>query len=192
MLRQEREWKKPSVDMALAQMRLARTPTLLLAVQGGVFAEGVDYPGNMLIGAIIVGPPLPTFDLESEILREYYETNYGTGFHYAYIYPAMAKVVQAAGRVIRTETDKGLIVLMDKRFLAAEYADTLPSDWFDESINELVSKQISADIDEFWQNDRSDKSDISAQAKSKQLNFSKSENAGTAFFESKKPRIRIF
>jgi len=152
VIKQEREWKKASVDMALAQMRMLRTPTLLLAVQGGVFAEGVDYPGDMLIGAIIVGPPLPTFDLEREVLREYYANNYGMGFHYAYIYPAMAKVIQAAGRVIRSEEDRGLIVLMDKRFLAAEYAESMPSDWFDHSVNELVSQQVSADIATFWQN----------------------------------------
>jgi DNA excision repair protein ERCC-2 len=95
---------------------------------------------------------LPTFDLEREVLREYYETNYGMGFHYAYIYPAMAKVIQAAGRVIRSEEDRGLIVLMDKRFLAAEYAEAMPSDWFNHSVQELVSQQVSADITTFWQN----------------------------------------
>ena len=151
VIKQEREWKKASVDMALAQMKMLRTPTLLFAVQGGVFAEGVDYPGDMLIGALIVGPPLPTFDLEREVLREYYENNHGLGFHYAYIYPAMAKVIQAAGRVIRSEEDRGLIVLMDKRFLAAEYAETMPSDWFEHSVHELVSQQISLDIANFWQ-----------------------------------------
>jgi DNA excision repair protein ERCC-2 len=149
MLKQERDGKNATTEF-LAKLRALARPTILLAVQGGVFAEGVDYPGDMLIGAIVVGPPLPTFDLEREILREYYETHYGTGFHYAYVYPAMSKVVQSAGRVIRSESDRGLIVLMDKRFVLPDYVQTMPKDWFDNSVHELISNQITSDIKEFW------------------------------------------
>jgi DNA excision repair protein ERCC-2 len=151
ILKQEREMDKSAIERYLHQLREMTEPTLLLAVQGGVFAEGIDYPGEMLVGAIIVGPPLPTFDLEREILREYYEKRYGKGFHYAYIYPAMSKVVQAAGRVIRTETDRGLIVLMDKRFILPDYCQSMPVDWFANSVRELVSSQIKRDICDFWQ-----------------------------------------
>jgi DNA excision repair protein ERCC-2 len=83
-------------------------------------------------------------------MREYYETNYGSGFDYAYTYPAMAKAVQAAGRVIRSETDQGLIVLMDGRFIQPSFARTMPSDWFENSVSELVSQSILKEISEFW------------------------------------------
>jgi DNA excision repair protein ERCC-2 len=73
----------------------------------------------MIIGAFVVGPPLPNFDLEREEMRNYYENNYGKGYDYAYTYPAMAKAVQSAGRVIRTETDRGIIILMDRPFCSA-------------------------------------------------------------------------
>ena len=63
-------------------------PTIVFAVQGGVFSEGVDYPGETIIGAFVIGPPLPIFDLEREQMREYYDKNYGSGFDYAYVYPA--------------------------------------------------------------------------------------------------------
>ena len=122
----------------------------MFAVQGGVFAEGVDYPGKMAIGAFVVGPPLPTFDLIREQMRNYYEENYGAGFDYAYTYPAMAKAVQAAGRVIRTETDKGIIILMDDRFIQPSYSKSMPLDWFSESPRELVSNNILKDLEEFW------------------------------------------
>jgi DNA excision repair protein ERCC-2 len=150
VLKQEKEIDKATVDKFLNQFKMQNTPTVLFAVQGGVFAEGVDYPGQMLIGAMIVGPPLPTYDLEREIYREYYEKRYGTGFHYAYIYPAMSKVVQAAGRVIRSETDTGLIVLMDKRFILPEYSQSMPKDWFKHSVRELISTQIGKDVSDFW------------------------------------------
>jgi DNA excision repair protein ERCC-2 len=150
VLKQEKEIDKVTVDKYLNQFKLQDKPTVLFAVQGGVFAEGVDYPGEMLIGAMIVGPPLPTYDLEREIFREYYEKRYGTGFHYAYIYPAMSKVVQAAGRVIRSEKDTGLIVLMDKRFILPEYSQSMPKDWFKHSVKELISTQIGKDVSDFW------------------------------------------
>ena len=150
ILKQEKEIDKATLDLILKELKAARQPTVLFAVQGGVFAEGVDYPGEMLIGVMIVGPPLPTYDLEREIFRDYYEKRYGSGFHYAYIYPAMSKVVQAAGRVIRSETDTGLIVLMDRRFAQPEYVETMPKDWFKHSVKELISAQISKDVADFW------------------------------------------
>ena len=130
-------------------------PTIVFGVQGGVFAEGVDYPGDMLIGALIVGPALPSFDLEREILREYYEKNYGSGFDYAYTYPAMAKVVQSAGRVIRSPTDKGLVVLLDQRFVQESYVKTMPIDWHRGSIRNLLSQSLLSDIAAFWSNESS-------------------------------------
>jgi DNA excision repair protein ERCC-2 len=149
-VRQERGMRNDAVTEILESLRFPGTAHIVFAVQGGVFSEGVDYPGEMAIGAFIVGPPLPSFDLEREQKRQYYEKAYGSGFDYAYTYPAMAKSVQAAGRVIRSETDRGLIVLMDNRFLQSSYSKSMPQDWFLESPRELVSEKILSDIADFW------------------------------------------
>jgi len=106
----------------------------------------------MVIGAFVVGPPLPGFDFEREKMKEYYESYYQQGRDYAYTYPAMARAVQAAGRVIRSENDKGIIVLMDDRFLEKSYEQSLPVDWFNQSSRELVSRSILSDIHAFWDN----------------------------------------
>ena len=139
----------------LRSSRLLGDAHIVFAVQGGILSEGVDYPGEMAIGAFIVGPPLPSFDLEREKMREYYQAAYGAGFDYAYTFPAMAKAVQAAGRVIRSETDRGLIVLIDDRFTHASYAKSMPQDWFDKSPWELVSDRILSDVAAFWRENES-------------------------------------
>lgn len=149
--RQERYMRAQEIEDLLAHLKGESQPTLVFAVQGGVFSEGVDYPGNMIIGAFVVGPPLPSFDLEREEMRGYYEKHYKQGFDYAYTFPAMAKAVQAAGRVIRSETDRGLIVLMDNRFLQPSYGKSMPEDWFREDPRELVSTKILQEVKEFWE-----------------------------------------
>lgn len=104
---------------------------LLLAVAGGVFAEGVDYPGDVLKGVAVVGPCLPGLSLEQQLLQEYYEERFEKGFEYAFIVPGMTRVVQAAGRLIRSPEDRGVIALFDKRFLRSPYRHHLPEDWLD-------------------------------------------------------------
>jgi len=84
---------------------------LILAVSGGMYAEGVDYRGDMLSGVMVVGPALPTVSFEQELLKRYYDEQYGSGFEFAYLIPGMTRVVQSAGRVIRSETDIGIIAL---------------------------------------------------------------------------------
>jgi DNA excision repair protein ERCC-2 len=153
VIRQERFMKNAETEDVLQSLKEGGAPTVLFAVQGGVFSEGVDYPGKMVIGAFIVGPPLPNFDVEREGMRKYYDEHYQEGFDYAYAYPAMAKAVQAAGRVIRSETDHGVIVLMDGRFLEKSYTQTMPGDWFTDSARELVSQSILKDVREFWEKD---------------------------------------
>ena len=106
VLRQERNMKAAHVDGILEHLRGRSVPTIVFAVQGGSFSEGMDYAGEMVIGAFVVGPPLPNFDLEREQMRKYYQRQYGAGFDYAYVIPAMAKAIQSAGRVIRSETDR--------------------------------------------------------------------------------------
>lgn len=150
LLRQERYTKPEQVETMIEELKQPDLPTLVFAVQGGVFSEGVDYPGKMIIGAFVIGPPLPSFDIEREEMRAYYDSIYQSGFDYAYTYPAMAKAVQSAGRVIRSETDKGIIVLIDGRFLHDSYAKSMPQDWFERSAMELVPKKIIQEVTDFW------------------------------------------
>lgn len=151
VLRQHRHMSASDIEAVLGHLRDRVAPAIVFGVQGGVFAEGVDYPGEMIIGAFVIGPPLPTFDLEREKMRAYYDEQYGAGFDYAYSFPAMAKAVQAAGRVVRSATDRGLIVLMDNRFLSPSYSQSMPKDWFDESPSELLSSGILKDVARFWE-----------------------------------------
>jgi DNA excision repair protein ERCC-2 len=150
ILKQDRDTNLSRVGEILGQLREG-SGQILFCVQGGVFSEGVDYPGDMAIGAFVIGPPLPTVTPEREEMRAYYHRQYGAGFDYAYAIPAMAKAVQAAGRVIRSETDRGLIVLMDSRFVLPAYSRSLPRDWFASNVNELVSDAILRDVRAFWE-----------------------------------------
>lgn len=125
-------------------------PLLLLAVQGGIFAEGVDYPGDMLSGVIIIGPGLPRVDHEQELLRDYYETKYARGFAYAYLYPGMNRVIQAAGRLIRSETDIGIIALVDKRFGYSTYNALFPRHWYTRTPRELITRDYPEALQHFW------------------------------------------
>lgn len=105
---------------------------LLLAVAGGVFAEGVDYPGDVLKAVAVVGPCLPGLSLEQQLLQAYYDERFDKGFEYAFVVPGMTRVVQAAGRLIRSPNDRGVIALFDKRFLWSVYRRHLPQDWLPE------------------------------------------------------------
>ncbi len=151
VIKQERYMKRDDIDHTIEMLKDKSSAHIIFAVQGGVFSEGVDYPGDMVIGAFVVGPPLPNFDLERETMKAYYQQHYSAGFDYAYTFPAMAKAVQAAGRVIRTETDRGIIVLMDDRFIQKSYAQSMPTDWFIETPRELISESILKDISSFWE-----------------------------------------
>ena len=102
---------------------------LLLAVAGGVFAEGVDYPGDMLKSVAVIGPCLPSVSLEQKLLQEYYDERYDRGFEYAFVVPGMTRVVQAAGRLIRSSQDRGVIALYGRRFASTLYSRHMPGDW---------------------------------------------------------------
>lgn len=105
---------------------------LAFCIMGGIFSEGIDLDREKLSGAIVVGPGLPQVCHERNILMEYFNRKNGrTGFRYAYLYPGINKVFQAAGRVIRTEEDKGIILLLDERFVTREYAELFPVEWQD-------------------------------------------------------------
>lgn len=102
---------------------------IAFAVLGGIFSEGIDLIGDRLIGSVIVGVGLPKICNEQDIIREYFNSENGLGYEYAYMYPGMNKVLQAAGRVIRSEEDKGAILLIDKRFTTAKYIKLFPREW---------------------------------------------------------------
>lgn len=117
-------------EQFLAEFEGEREKTLIaFCVMGGIFGEGIDLKNEKLIGAIIVGTGLPQISNEREILMNYYEKKSGEGFDYAYRYPGMNKVLQAAGRVIRTIDDVGVIELLDERFLQSDYRNLFPKEW---------------------------------------------------------------
>jgi DNA excision repair protein ERCC-2 len=128
-----------------------RRGNLILGVSGGMYAEGVDYQGDMLSGVMVVGPALPQVSFEQELLKRYYDDQYGAGFEFAYLIPGMTRVVQSAGRVIRSETDVGVIALLCRRFTQESYTRFFPADWYEETPRELVSKKPASDIRAFFE-----------------------------------------
>lgn len=129
----------------------SRRGNLILAVSGGMYAEGIDYRGDMLSGVMVIGPALPQVSFEQELLKQYYDEQYGSGFEFAYLIPGMTRVVQSAGRVIRSETDIGVIALLCRRFTQQSYTQFFPADWYEESPRELISKKPASEIREFFE-----------------------------------------
>ncbi len=116
-----REWLERLAD--------SDTRVVLAAVLGGIFAEGIDLPPGALAAVIVAGPALPPVGLERDLLRSHYDERYGEGFRYASLIPGMTKVAQAGGRLIRRMEDRGVVVLVGKRFRWRDYRDLLPRDW---------------------------------------------------------------
>ena len=117
-------------------------------VLGGIFSEGIDLKEDLLIGVLIVGTGLPQICNQREILKEYYQEENGQGFDYAYQYPGMNKVLQAAGRVIRTASDRGIIGLLDERFLRSDYRQLFPREWSQYEVHTLDS--LPGALEDFW------------------------------------------
>lgn len=118
-------------------------------VMGGIFSEGIDLVNDRLIGALIIGTGLPMVCREREIVKAYFERKGMDGFAYAYQYPGMNKVLQAAGRVIRTDEDRGVILLLDERFAGRDYQRLFPREWEEHSYCRLDS--VSGYLDSFWE-----------------------------------------
>ncbi len=119
-----------------------------LCVMGGVFSEGIDLKEGRLIGTIIVGTGLPMVCTEQEVLKGYFDEREEKGFDYAYQYPGMNKVMQAAGRVIRTVRDEGIIALLDQRFLNSDYQALFPREW--DGYYEVRLKNVEEVVKGFW------------------------------------------
>lgn len=124
--------------------------TLLgFCVMGGIFAEGIDLAGERLVGALVVGTGLPQISCEREILKNFYDAQGVSGFDYAYRFPGMNKVLQSAGRVIRTGEDRGVILLLDERFCSWEYRALFPREWAD---YQICTRETAAErMKEFWE-----------------------------------------
>ena len=118
------------------------------AVMGGIFGEGIDLVGDRLSGAVIVGVGLPGISLERELIRDYFTETHNAGFEYAYQYPGINRVLQAAGRVIRTETDRGVVLLIDQRYATYRYRSLLPEEWH--SVRVKNQKQFAKNLKSFW------------------------------------------
>ncbi len=171
-LLQEANMSEEEREAFLAEFSRERAGSLVaFCVLGGIFAEGIDLPDERLIGVLVVGTGLPQICTEREILKRYYDGEFieaepdgkavsgggrevyapgrsGEGFAYAYQYPGMNKVMQAAGRVIRTATDVGVIGLLDERFLRRDYRELFPREWEDARTCRLET--LPGLLEEFW------------------------------------------
>lgn len=118
-------------------------------IMGGIFGEGIDLKNDRLIGAIVVGTGLPQISNERTILKDYYDAENGCGFDYAFRYPGINKVLQAAGRVIRTTEDTGVILLLDERFWQREYDLLYPREWSDRKPCNIAN--VGKLVADFWE-----------------------------------------
>ena len=134
----------------LEALKQPKPPKLILAVQGGLFAEGVDYPGETLSGVIIISPALPQVSFERELMRQYYEEHYAKGFEFAYLYPGMNRVIQSVGRLIRSETDRGVAVLVCQRFAQLQYSTLFPPDWSESMAGVRAGYNLARELADFW------------------------------------------
>jgi Rad3-related DNA helicase len=146
--------QNPSMDERereefLEHFQQEREGTLIgFCVLGGIFSEGIDLKGDTLIGVLVVGTGLPQIGDERELLRSYYDRMGMNGFDYAYRFPGMNKVLQAAGRVIRTTEDRGVILLLDERFAYRGYREQFPREWAD--ARKITLRNAAAQIQAFW------------------------------------------
>jgi DNA excision repair protein ERCC-2 len=140
---------EPERESFLARFEAGTTRTLVgFAVMGGIFGEGIDLVGTRLSGAAIVGVGLPAVGLERELIREYFAERLEQGFEYAYMYPGINRVLQAAGRVIRSETDRGVVLLIDRRYGSEPYRALLPEGWMPVTIRQ--AEQLASELERFW------------------------------------------
>jgi DNA excision repair protein ERCC-2 len=151
MLEQTEQMSDAERALLLDRLRRSDGRTrLLLAVLGGIFAEGVDYPGESLVGAVVISPALPTVSPERELIRGYFDQRDGSGFSSAYVAPGMTRVVQAVGRLIRSEQDMGVAVLVGRRFRQRNYARFFPGDWQDSGADRVVHRDLERELKRFW------------------------------------------
>ncbi len=150
IISQRRDMTKREKEDFLAEFKKDDKNYLVaFCVMGGIYSEGIDLAGDSLIGAVIVGIGIPSLSYEREAMAEYYQEKYEEGKQYAYIYPGMNRVFQAAGRVIRREDDRGVIVLIDDRFDDPIYKKSLPTLWSGVRFID-DAKRLREVLDDFW------------------------------------------
>jgi Rad3-related DNA helicase len=133
-LLQHNEMKEEEREQFLMAFNAANKQTLAgFAVMGGIFSEGIDLVGDRLTGVVVVGVGLPQIGLERNIIKQYYESTGKNGYEYAYVFPGINKVLQAGGRLIRSEHDRGILMLVDDRYMQPRYQSLLPEEWRNES-----------------------------------------------------------
>jgi DNA excision repair protein ERCC-2 len=115
---------------------------------GGIFGEGIDLVGERLSGVVIVGVGLPGISPERDIIRGYFANFNNRGFEYAYLYPGINRVFQAAGRLIRTETDRGVILMIDRRFSTVQYRSLFSKGWHPVRVKD--NRELEHTITRFW------------------------------------------
>lgn len=150
VLVQDREMSDADKERFLARFVLKPSRTTIgVVVAGGVFGEGIDLVDDRLIGVVVIGVGLPQICFERDLIRDYYNRNGDRGYDYAYVNPGMNRVMQAVGRVIRSERDRGMALLIDDRFLNARYRDLFKHEW---SHYEVVisPEDMAQDIEAFW------------------------------------------
>ena len=146
--------QKPGMSEAEREEFLGRfsqdNPDTLVgfAVMGGIFGEGIDLVGKRLSGAVIVGVGLPAVCMEKDLVRDYFNTTQKAGFEFAYLYPGINRVLQACGRVIRTENDRGVVLLIDQRYSTYRYKSLLPAYWYSVSVSS--QQQLDQGLKNFW------------------------------------------
>jgi len=150
LLVQDRNMTEEEREDFLAQFSADNQETLVgLAVMGGIFGEGIDLVGERLIGVVVIGVGIPQLGLERDLIKDYFDGQKNSGFAYAYQYPGFNRVLQATGRVIRAETDRGIIVLIGERFTHARYRRLFPSHWRGFQVIQS-NRGIQEQLERFW------------------------------------------
>lgn len=152
---QKNDMKESEREKFLSEFYNNKCGMIAFCVIGGIFSEGIDLTGDSLIGAIVVGVGLPQVCFERNIIKNYYDKKGVSGYDYSYTYPGMNKVLQSAGRVIRTETDRGILVLIDDRYFTSKYKNIMPEEWSEISFTDS-NKMLLDNIESFW-NESNDK-----------------------------------
>jgi len=127
-----------------------RRSRVVLAVQGGILAEGVDYPGERCVGVIVVGPGLPQVGFDNECIRRHFDDVERRGFEFAYLFPGLNRVIQSAGRLIRTPEDRGVLILVGQRFRTEAYRRCLPEAWLRDGLPGLDTRAVGEEVRGFW------------------------------------------
>ena len=154
ILEQQRDMSEDERNEFLRKFIDGPEKTLVaFAVMGGVFSEGIDLVGSRLSGVVIIGTGLPQVCFERDLIKEFFDSRNGSGFLFSYEYPGFNRVLQAAGRVIRSETDIGSVILADDRWARSDYRTLFPSEWYGEGFDYVYNiKTLEKKLDDFWEN----------------------------------------